>query len=103
MSTADREDARLRWVDDCTEVGDVEHAQVGNGEGSALEFLWLQLSVTRFGCERLHVVRNRFDAFAVGTEDDRRDQSVVGGDGDGNVNGVESENCASCENSSRVD
>lgn len=33
---ADGEDAGLRGVDDCREVGDVEHAEVGDGEGATL-------------------------------------------------------------------
>lgn len=53
--STNREDARLRWVDNRTEVCDIEHAQVGNGEGSALELLWLQLSVTCLGREGLDV------------------------------------------------
>lgn len=33
---ADGEDAGLRGVDDCGEVGDVEHAEVGDSESATL-------------------------------------------------------------------
>lgn len=36
LSGTDSEDAGLRGVDDSREVGDVEHAEVGDGEGATL-------------------------------------------------------------------
>lgn len=52
----DGQDARLRWVDDRAEMGHIEHAQVGHGEGAALELLRLQLSISGFGGECFDVL-----------------------------------------------
>lgn len=54
--TTDGQDARLRWVDDRAEVGHIEHAQVGHGEGAALELLWLQFPISGFGGECFDVL-----------------------------------------------
>jgi len=37
------QDACLWGIDDCRELLNAKHAQVGNSEGTALEFVWLQL------------------------------------------------------------
>lgn len=78
---ADGENARLRRVDDGGEVRDVEHAEVGDGEGAALELVRLQLAVARLLGERLCLCGDGREALGAGVLDDGRDEPVRGGHG----------------------
>jgi hypothetical protein len=49
------QDACLRWVDDCGEVVDAEHAQVGNGESAARELFWLQFVIASASSDVLNL------------------------------------------------
>lgn len=82
---ANGEDTRLRGVDDGREVVDAVHAQVGDGEGSALVLLGLELAVAGLGGERLGLGRDGREALGADVFDDGGDEAVGGGDGDADV------------------
>ena len=96
----DGEDTRLRGVDDGSEVVDAEHAQVRDGECSALEslstvripknnphlvFLRLQLAVACFLGQSLGLRRDACQSLRASVLNDRSNQTSRGGDGDANV------------------
>jgi hypothetical protein len=64
---------------------DAEHAQVGDREGAALEFLGLQLLGLGAGRQVLHLGRDLGQALGLGGADDRCDQTAVDSHGHGDV------------------
>ena len=86
----DGEDGGLRGVDDSSEVVDgVVHTHVGDGDGATLVLLGLQLAVTGLLSQRLHLGGDRLEAARIGTGNNGSDQTVGGGDSDGDVDAVE--------------
>ena len=41
----------LGWVNDGTEVFDAEHAEIGDGESTALKFVGLKFAIASFRCQ----------------------------------------------------
>ena len=41
----------LRWINDCCELLDTKHAQVGDGECPTNKLLWLELTISGFCCQ----------------------------------------------------
>lgn len=90
LGGADGENGGLRRVDDGSEVVDGRvHAHVGDGDGTALVLLRLELVVAGLLGQLLDLAGNGLEATGVNAGDDRGDEAVGSGDGDGNVNGVE--------------
>jgi len=75
----------LRWVDDGGEVVNAVHAQVGDGECSALVLLRLQLAVTGLGSERFSFGRDGSETTGTDVFDDGGDETVGGCDGDADI------------------
>lgn len=84
-SAADGEDARLRGVDDGSEVLDAEHAEVGDAEAAALVLLGSELTSTSAGGKILDVVRDIRQTAGLGTGHDRGDQTVGSGNSDRDI------------------
>mmetsp|Transcript_10498 Transcript_10498/g.42445 ORF Transcript_10498/g.42445 Transcript_10498/m.42445 type:complete len:452 (+) Transcript_10498:266-1621(+) len=85
---ADGEDAGLRRVDDGGELGDAEHAEVGDRAGAALELVRLELAVARSAREVADLGRDRREALGGRVGDDGRDEARGRGDGDRDVDGL---------------
>uniref|UniRef100_A0A1I7Z7I9 PBPe domain-containing protein n=1 Tax=Steinernema glaseri TaxID=37863 RepID=A0A1I7Z7I9_9BILA len=81
LRAADGQDRRLRGVDDGGELRDAEHAQVGHGEGAALEFVQLQLVRLGSRCELPESCADLQDSQTVRLSDDGSDET--GGRRDG--------------------
>ena len=88
LAGADRQDAAMRRVDDRRELAHPVHAEVGNREGAALKLLELQFAGAGAGNEILGLVGDRSQTLAVGGFDDRCDQTVIEGNGDGDVDRI---------------
>ena len=82
----------MRRVDDCVEVVDPEHPEVGNRKAAALIFMRRKLAVTRAGSEVFHLGREGRERFAFGVLQDRREETAFDGHGDSNVGGLQLEN-----------
>ena len=82
---ADGEDRRLRRVDDRLEVGDVEHAQVGDREGGALDLALLELAGAGAPGQVARLAADLAHRLGVGLVQHRHDQAVVEGDRDADV------------------
>ena len=84
------EDGGLGRVDDGSEVvNSGVHTHVGDGDGTALVLLGLELAVTSLLGKRLDLGGDGFKTTALDTSDDRGDKTSGGGNGDGNVDVVE--------------
>lgn len=81
----DSQDTRLRGVDDSREVVDTEHAQVGDGECTALVLLRLELALSGLSSELLGLGRDRGETLGTDVLDDRRDQTSWRGNGNANI------------------
>lgn len=90
LGGADGEDGGLRGVDNGSEVvhGRV-HAHVGDGDGTALVLLGLELVVASLLGQLLDLAGDGLEATGIDTSDNRSDEAVGGGDGNGDINGVE--------------
>ena len=75
----------MRRVDDGGKVRDVEHAQVRDGEGTALVLLRCELAVTRLLCERLGFGGEGCEALGADVLYDGRDEAIGRRDGDADV------------------
>jgi len=83
-------DGGLRRVDDGSEVvNSGVHTHVGDGDGTALVLLGLELAVTSLLGKRLDLRGDGLKTTALDTSDDRGDKTSGGGNGDGNVDVVE--------------
>jgi hypothetical protein len=83
------EDGSLGRVDDSSEVVNSRvHAHVGDGDGTTLVLLGLELAVTSLLGKRLDLRRDSLKATALDTSNDRGDKTSRGGNGDGNVDVV---------------
>jgi hypothetical protein len=84
------EDGSLGRVDDSGEVVNSRvHAHVGDGDGTTLVLLGLELAITSLLGKRLDLRRDSLKTTALNTGDDGGDKTSRGGNGDGNVDGVE--------------
>lgn len=84
--SADSKDTSLWRVDNGSEaLNSGVHAQVGDGEGSALVLVGLELAIAGLGSKRFDLRRDGLEALAVGILDDGGHEAGGGGDGDGNV------------------
>merc|ERR1719391_908200 len=63
-SAPHRQDCHLRRVDYCRELGDAEHPQVGDGKGSSLKLVQLELVVFCPASQLLHVSRDLLNRLA---------------------------------------
>lgn len=75
----------MRWVDDGSEIVYAEHAQVGDGESTALVFFRLEFAFPGSPCERLRLSGDGGKAFGTGILDDRGNETVRSGDGNTNI------------------
>ena len=82
---ADGENRGLRRIDDGVEAVDAEHAEVGDGERAALEFVGLELAVLGFAGERLGFAADLDERFVLRFLDDGGDEAVGDGDGEGEL------------------
>src|SRR5262245_14831280 len=89
---ADREDGRLRRIDDGGKFTHAVHAEVGDGGGTALVFLRLELSRARARRQLLNLVRDRRQRFHLRPADHRRDQAAFDRDRDGDVGLLKAQN-----------
>src|SRR5262249_6689432 len=85
LSGSDRENGRVRWIDNGVEFLDPIHAEVRYRASAALIFLRCQLAGTRAGGKVLHLVGNDGERFLLGMAQDRRDQSARYRHGDADV------------------
>src|SRR3990172_5543703 len=69
---ADREDARLRRVDNRRELANAVHAKIGDGRCAALVFVRLKRPVPRSAGEYLQLIRDGREGLQLGRRDDRR-------------------------------
>src|SRR5262249_36101980 len=82
---ADRQDRRLRRIDDGGKFAHAVHAEIGDGGGTALVFIRLEPSGARARRHLLHLVRDRRQRLYLRARDERRDQAAVDRDRDGDV------------------
>src|SRR5215472_5779829 len=82
---ADRQDRRLRRIDDGGKFAHAVHAEIGDGGGTALVFIRLEPSGARARRHLLHLVRDRRQRLYLRPADHRRDQAAVDRDRDGDV------------------
>ena len=82
---ADRQDGRVRRIDDRRELAHTVHAQIGDGARTALIFVGLEFFLARTVGEIAHFGGNCGDRFAVGVADHRRDQPAVERDRDADI------------------
>src|SRR5215831_20032790 len=82
---ADRQDRRLRRIDDRGKFAHAVHAEIGDGGRTALVFVRLELSGARARRHVLHLVRDRRQRLYLRPTDHRRDQAAVDRDRDGDV------------------
>src|SRR5262245_16954116 len=79
LAGADRQDGRVRRVDDGGEILDAVHAEVRHGGGAALILLGLELARPRPRREILHLVGDGGERFRLGATDHRRNQAARNG------------------------
>lgn len=90
LGGANGKDSGLGRVDDGSEALDGGvHAHVGDGDAAALVLLGLELAVAGLLGELLDGGRDALETLALDTLDDGGDEAVGGGDGNGNVDGLE--------------
>lgn len=90
LGCTNSKDGSLRRVDDSSEVvNSGVHAHVGDGDGTALVLLGLELAIASLLGKRLDLRGDSLETTALNTGDDRGDETSRGGNGDGNVDGVE--------------
>src|SRR5258708_26679828 len=76
-----RQNRGLRWIDDSTKVGGINHAQVRDREGPALQIGWSELVVASLGDERFGFAGNGAHRLGIGIADYRHHQPGWGVDG----------------------
>src|SRR5260370_18226 len=79
LAHADRQDHRLRRIDDGGKAVDAKHAEIGDSESAALKLVEPELADLGAGREVLHLPGDLPQALQVGIAHDRRDQAAVGG------------------------
>ena len=90
LGGSDSQDGGLGWVDDGGElVNSGVHAHVGDGDGATLVLLGLELVIASLLGQLLDGVGDGLEATGLGASDDGGDEASGGGDGDGNVDGLE--------------
>src|SRR5262245_60424805 len=88
---ADREDRRLRRIDDGGKFAHAVPAEIGDGGGTALVLVRCELSHTRPRRQLLHLVRDCRQRFYLRPADHRRDQAAFERHRDGDVATLETQ------------
>lgn len=84
----DADDDGLWRIDDRVEELDSVSAEVGDGDGSALVLIGFQFFTARACREIFDRLADVFDRTFLGVADDRGDETVIDGDGNGKVHGT---------------
>jgi len=82
--STDTEDGGLWRVDDGVEGFDAPRSEVGDGDGAAVKFVWLELFLASANGHVLDLAGDLEEGFLLGVLHDWGDEAVFYGDGNGN-------------------